>query len=113
MSAITVVKNATGLFATSATGASMIYVGSLLAQVGVHELVHLGTTFQSMAASSGFLGAAAWLPVAADSLLMSGAGVGITFVGGLAVGIGINDFVLVPVFGGPTFGEGLSHLRGR
>jgi hypothetical protein len=73
--------------------------------VGIAELVHAPAVAVSATSIGPFSGAVTGMVMTADGLMLTFSGVGIVFFGGLLAGAGINDFVVVPIIGGPTWGE--------
>ena len=99
-------ENAISGLAGIATGTAIGATGTVLANAGVKDLAHAGAEIGRQLGSGGpFAGAATGLVLLADGTLLVTGGVLLTLTGGLVVGAAVNDYFVVPNFGGLTTRE--------
>lgn len=106
-------ENAVGAYAILGSGAAVAATGIVLANSALGELADAPQILGVGIALGGpavIGGLAAGLAMTADGVLLTAGGVALVGAGAVAIGAGINDQVVVPLFGGPTFGESVSYI---
>jgi RHS repeat-associated protein len=93
---------ATGTLATLGASAAIAGTGAVRALAAASEFSHAGSTAVRL---GGTIGAAAGLHLLAGGGTGLIVGTAFVFIGGAGVGVAINDGLIAPATGGPTWGD--------